>query len=258
MKKILIAFGLTIMLTLTGCQSNVVLDLGAIGVELDQLQDGKFSIHAINVDGLEAYEGLEYVYDYDFEEVFGLDNTLISEYSVQYNEDNGQLLAVLKANDGELETIKEQMDSFVKDLENVSYEEYQGYLIYVSSLDNTKVMESIKKSSNPVFNNLLEIPISDIETMIGVDPSNVAEILVKVPMMMTQSSMYIIVKPLDGQEDVVKEQLDAYMTRLEEQWVTYLPDQYELVKNRKEETLGDYLIYIISSDNELVFENIKN
>ena len=37
------------------------------------------------------------------------------------------------------------------------------------------------------------------------------------------------------------------MTNLEEQWSTYLPDQYELVKNRLEEKYGDYLIYIISN-----------
>lgn len=38
---------------------------------------------------------------------------------------------------------------------------------------------------------------------------------------------------------------------------TYLPEQYELVKNRLEKEYGDYLIYIVSSNNDLVFETIK-
>ena len=48
------------------------------------------------------------------------------------------------------------------------------------------------------------------------------------------------------------------MDNLEEQWSTYLPDQYELVENRLEEEYGEYLIYIISNDNELVLKTIKN
>ena len=48
------------------------------------------------------------------------------------------------------------------------------------------------------------------------------------------------------------------MTNVENQWATYLPDQYELVKNRLEEEYGDYLIYIISIDIELVLKTIKD
>lgn len=62
---------------------------------------------------------------------------------------------------------------------------------------------------------------------------------------------------LKEKKDVVKEKLDTYMTNLEEQWKTYLPDQYELVKNRLVKEYGDYLIYIVSSDNEAVFNEIK-
>ena len=47
------------------------------------------------------------------------------------------------------------------------------------------------------------------------------------------------------------------MEKLEQQWQTYLPDQYELVKNRLEKEYGEYLIYIISTDNDLVFKEIK-
>ena len=47
------------------------------------------------------------------------------------------------------------------------------------------------------------------------------------------------------------------MKKLETQWETYLPDQYELVKNRKEVKIGDYLVYIVSNNNDLVFDTIS-
>ena len=48
------------------------------------------------------------------------------------------------------------------------------------------------------------------------------------------------------------------MAELEKQWKNYLPDQYDLVKNRKVEKFGDYLIYIISNDNEAVYKKIES
>ena len=48
------------------------------------------------------------------------------------------------------------------------------------------------------------------------------------------------------------------MTASENQWEHYIPEQYELVKNRKVEKIGDYLVYIVSTDNNLVFNTIQN
>ena len=38
----------------------------------------------------------------------------------------------------------------------------------------------------------------------------------------------------------------------------YLPSQAELVKNRMETRIGEYLVYIISTDNAKVLDTIKN
>ena len=97
---------------------------------------------------------------------------------------------------------------------------------------------------------------TDLEALTGVNPDDLDEFLVK-NSVMTQSSSYYILKPKAGKEDKVEEAMEDYMDRLEDQWETYLPDQYELVENRLEEEYGKYLIYIISSDNELVFKTIK-
>ena len=48
--------------------------------------------------------------------------------------------------------------------------------------------------------------------------------------------------------DTVKAELDKYLTQYEQQWSTYLPAQYELVKNRKAAVVGN-TIYVIIAEN---------
>ena len=68
----------------------------------------------------------------------------------------------------------------------------------------------------------------------------------------------MVVKPAEGKYETVRSGLDEYIKKQEELWNTYLPDQYELVKNRLVVEEGDYLIYIISEDNNSVLEAIKS
>jgi len=80
----------------------------------------------------------------------------------------------------------------------------------------------------------------------------------QIPMMIINSNTYIVVKPAEGKKESVKKTIDNYMTNLENQWATYLPEQYELIKNRMEKEYGDYLIYIATTDNEKVYNAIIN
>ena len=68
----------------------------------------------------------------------------------------------------------------------------------------------------------------------------------------------MVVKPAEGKKDKVKEALDNYFKTEEQKWSTYLPAEYEIIKNRKYEEIGDYLVYIVSTDNDKVLETIKN
>ena len=113
-------------------------------------------------------------------------------------------------------------------------------------------------SKSPVFSAMMDVPEEALEMTFGINPELVEEYTAKVPMMIVNSNMYLIVKPKEGKENEVKEAINTYMKNLEDQWSTYLPDQYELVKNRKEEKVGNYLVYIVSNDNEAVYKAIKN
>lgn len=148
----------------------------------------------------------------------------------------------------------------IKDhLKNVMKKEYEGYLVYILSYDNEAVWNFMKQNSHPIlFENVKEISLEEISQRFSLNEKNIDEYQAAIPKTENSSSFYIIIKPKKGKADNIKKELEQYMNQLEQKWSTYLPEEYELVKNRMETEIGSYLIYIISRDNELVLNTIKN
>lgn len=260
MKKIILGIlSISAILLFAGCTEKdiVKLDLAKISSELDTLTTDEVDIQSIYVEEMGVFGELSYIYDFDFQEKLGLNNELVSEYNVNYNEETKELLAVFKPVEGKKEEVKSQLNTFMTSI-NATLEEVNGLLVYVNSSDNALVISKVKETKTPVFGMLMEVPTESIKDKLNIEATDVEEFLMKEPMMMTQSITYIIAKPAKGKEEVVENALNEYMEALEIQWSTYLPDQYELVKNRKSEKIGKYLVYIVSSNNDLVFNTISN
>lgn len=259
MKKNIIVITIVISLfVVTGCNKNdevIKLDLDKIESSLTTLNDGKFSLTMVNPDVMEEYsDSLTYIYDFEYEEIFGLSSESIdiNDSVIKYNKDNNDLLAIIKSSDNE--AVELSMDKFCSDCLK---EEWNGYLIYILSSDNDSVLEKIKNTTTPIFNEMMDADGEFFESTTGISEDLLEEYLMKVPMMMTSSATYIILNPVDENVDEVKSLMDEYMESLESTWEMYLPAQYDLVKSRLFEEYGEYLIYIISSDNELVLDAIK-
>lgn len=105
------------------------------------------------------------------------------------------------------------------------------------------------------FNELatMDITTEELGSLYGINTENVEKVVGKMPMMNVQASMYLIIQAKEGTVDTVKAELDAYATQYEEQWSTYLPAQYELVKQRKIGVKGNY-VYLIVSENSSELE----
>ena len=100
----------------------------------------------------------------------------------------------------------------------------------------------------------------DMDTLSGyyqVDTANVAEVYGKMPMMNIKSSMYVLIKATEGKVEEVKQDIEKFGERYEEQWATYLPDQYDLVVNRKIGTIGDYVYLVIAENADEIVKLIK-
>ena len=259
MKKIKLFLGVFLCLFLTGC-GNVELDLDKVSENLTNLTNNGFDIMAAveNIEIDNAYfDELINVYDFDLEDM-GINKNNIENMAFRVDTNNKPAYIIIKPVDGKKENIKKEINEYLKSFADLNKleSEYEGYLIYLFSNNNKELLKTIKKSRSKIFGMLMNVESSDLEALTGVDPEDLDEFLVK-NSVMTQASSYYILKPKAGMEDKVEDAMDNYMDNLEEQWRTYLPDQYELVENRLEEEYGDYLIYIISNNNELVYKTIK-
>lgn len=273
MKKIILCLTLIIAtMVLTACgKENVSLNLKDLSSKLDNLKGEEFDrFTAANIIN-EKVDGLKDIYDYeyDFKENFGFDSEDIEFYTIAMNEENMDMYLFLQPLKDKKEDVKNALDNYFSELENSdnqeiankaknkSYTQIGSYLVYIMTDNSSDILNSIKDSKENIFGALMEVNDETLESQFNINKSDVKEYLIKVPMMITSSNSYIIIKPVDGKKDEIKEKIDEYMTKLEKQWETYLPEQYELVKNRLEKEYGDYLIYIVSSNNDLVFETIK-
>ncbi|MFV0255566.1 MAG: DUF4358 domain-containing protein [Erysipelotrichaceae bacterium] len=130
----------------------------------------------------------------------------------------------------------------------------------VKELDYQKIQSDISlivnEEGNPIFGAMeYSSEPSDIE---GLSSDLVEDMLFARPLMNISSSMYLIVKPVAGQEADVKLAIEDYLEAYAENWSTYLPDQYDLVMNHLLTEVEGQIVLVISSDNDAVLEVIKN
>lgn len=263
-----------LLLILTGCgNSNVAeLDMDKIKTNLENLKGDGFDIYTaeeeVRNSGIANFDMLETLYDFDFQE-FGINPENITEYRFNMDKLNKDLWIVFLPVEGKEDTVKTETEAYIQKLisdetdatikqklENYSFEEIDGYLVWVVSEDNNRILELTKNARANILPMMMDITSEMLQDSIGLDPASVTEFAIKTPALITSSTTYMVVKPADGKKNEVKEALDNYMVALEEQWSTYLPEQYELVKNRLYKEYGDYLIYIVSSNNDLVYNTI--
>lgn len=71
-------------------------------------------------------------------------------------------------------------------------------------------------------------------------------------------SMYLIVKVQDSDKAVLKYQMQDMFEKYYNAYNSYYPEQAKMIENRLEKELGDYLIYIVSYDNDAVYQAITS
>ena len=124
------------------------------------------------------------------------------------------------------------------------------------TLDINSAGQTLDNSSP--FNELATMDITTdlLGSQFGINTENVENVVGKMPMMNVQASMYILIQAKDGTVETVKSELEKYAEQYEQQWSTYLPEQYELVQNRKVGTVGNVVYMIIAENAETLEQEI--
>ncbi|MEG1597419.1 MAG: DUF4358 domain-containing protein [Bacilli bacterium] len=262
MKKTRKVFSLVMMLFLvmviTGC-GNKNLDLKKIEKNVEELTGDKIDVPTAysQIDNKFTYFAeMPDIYDLD---KLGLKNEYLKNYIIKVT-DKKEFVIVLKPVKGKKDTVEKAVNKYIKSLSldsKFTKEEKDGVLIYLNTKNNKDILNIIYKAKSPVFSKLIPTNDEMLKNNFLIKKGMVDEYLIQTPMVIVSSNMYAIIKPSKGNEEKVKEAMDNYFAKLEEQWKTYLVDQYELVTNRKETKVGKYLVYIISNDNDKVLNEIK-
>ena len=103
-------------------------------------------------------------------------------------------------------------------------------------------------SEKAPFNEMatMDITSEELSMLMEVNAEDVEAVIGKIPMMNVHASMYLVIEAKEGSVETVKEKVDAYAQAQETQWQMYLPEQYELVKQRKSGVVGNYVYLIIA------------
>ena len=139
-----------------------------------------------------------------------------------------------------------------------------GLLLAACSNDEPKVVEPTL-SANEMVNEMLskieqpmmmELTDEQVQDIYNIDPEKLADYAIRIPMMNVKSNEIAILKVKDVADvPAVEEAVKQRAQTVQQQFETYLPDQYENAKNYKVVTKGNYVLFVISDQaDELVAE----
>ena len=95
---------------------------------------------------------------------------------------------------------------------------------------------------------MMELDAETMSFLYGIDANLLEGFVAKMPMMNVHATELFVAEVKDGNMDAVKAGIEKRLGDLDEQWKHYLADQYELVKNAKVVTSGNYILLCIGHE----------
>lgn len=127
-------------------------------------------------------------------------------------------------------------------------------LLVVTACGTNVTMLDINKTITIIENELQNMEIVSETTLSEVydlDLSLMDEYVIKEN---TTGDWYAIIKTVD--KNVVKNDMKDYLDKIKEFNQNYSPDRLQILENRLEKEIGDYLIYIVAENAEDIYSEI--
>lgn len=104
-----------------------------------------------------------------------------------------------------------------------------------------------KMAEEASFNSgrMQEITKENVTELFNIPQDKVKEVIGKVPLLNISSGMYVVIHTEKENVEQVEQLLINYGNDYENKWSTYMEDQYELVKQRKIGSIGNYVYMIV-------------
>ena len=114
----------------------------------------------------------------------------------------------------------------------------------------------IKVESTEPFNNEESVNDLDLIEGYGIDVTLLDEYVIYISSSVEDPSMYMVLKPASDKKSVVKYQVEDMFDRYLSAYMGYYPEAATIIEDKMEKEYNDYLIYIVSLDNQKVYEEI--
>lgn len=117
-------------------------------------------------------------------------------------------------------------------------------------------IDKVSQSFDEKYKNMAVIDENQLQVIYGLDTSLMKKYIIK-SSTLADGNFYALIHVDDKNKKQVQEQMDKMLKTMEEQSNLYSKEAVNLIKNRLETSIGDYLIYIISEDNNSMYEILK-
>jgi len=124
----------------------------------------------------------------------------------------------------------------------------------LANIDTTKVAKKLETIS--YFNNDSSLNDEDLIKGYGIDTKIISEYAIYISSAVKDPSMYIVAKPVEGKESILKFQIKEMFSKYLSSYSGYYPEAVPMIENRLEKEYNGYLIYIVSNDNETIYKKI--
>ena len=129
----------------------------------------------------------------------------------------------------------------------------------VTGIDVNKVpdkLNGIKVNLVNSFDDMKSVNDLDLIAGYGLDIELFDEYVIYLSSTVEDPSMYMILKPLPGNESIIKFQVGELFDKYMNAYAGYYPEAVTLIENRLEKEYKGYYIYVVSYDNDIVYEKI--
>lgn len=127
-------------------------------------------------------------------------------------------------------------------------------MIFVTGCGNNVSELNVDNTKSIIESNLKNMQEVDEESLKDVYGLNLDLMEVHIIKQNTDGDLYAIIKTKEKTK--VKNDMKKYFKKIEKFNANYSPERLEILDNRVEKEIGDYLIYIVAKDANGIYNNI--
>lgn len=169
-------------------------------------------------------------------------------------------------NEDYLEKLNEEQNNDIEyipdDFQQIDNEEEISIDTGAQDMNLMQIQKRVEVVTNnnleQIFKDMISPTPAQIETYLGINLSNIDSYIVRVDKDKFSSKLYMIFKPMQEYKEEAKANIKKFLLAYEGAWSKLNEEQYNLVKDRTAIEKNGYIIYIISTDNDIIMNEIRN